>query len=89
MTVSWQQANHTRTLIEAHDALVQLSPGESAAASAWLTYHLRSAAVYDRIAEVDRGHHHEALYWAARERRMAEAIRSGKPIPVADETGRW
>jgi hypothetical protein len=37
-------------------------------------YHLRSAAVYARVAEIDRGHHHEAIYWANRERQKGEAI---------------
>ncbi|HEU5475821.1 MAG TPA: AMED_5909 family protein [Actinophytocola sp.] len=51
-----------------------------------LAYYQRSAAVYDRIAEVDRGHHHEALYWAGRERRKANAIRNGSPDNVGSET---
>jgi hypothetical protein len=34
-----------------------------------------SARVYAEVAEVDRGHHHEALnYWAVRERQSAEEI---------------
>jgi hypothetical protein len=30
--------------------------------------------VYARIAETDRSHHHEAMYWANREREKGEAI---------------
>jgi hypothetical protein len=41
----------------------------------WRDYYLRSAAVYRRVAEVDRGHHHEAMYWAMRERLKGEKIR--------------
>jgi len=77
MPAAWQEADNTRTLIEAHNALVRLRPARTADRDAWMAYYLRSAAVYDRIAEVDRGHHHEALYWAGRERRKANAIRTG------------
>ncbi|WP_374058963.1 AMED_5909 family protein [Saccharomonospora sp. NB11] len=37
--------------------------------------HLRSARVYAEVAEIDRAHHHEARYWADRERRKAEEIK--------------
>ncbi|WP_308258611.1 AMED_5909 family protein [Saccharothrix obliqua] len=30
--------------------------------------------MYERIADVDRGHHHEALCWAARERAMGKQV---------------
>jgi hypothetical protein len=34
----------------------------------------RSAALYAEIAEIDRGHHHECLYWAEREQEKAKEI---------------
>jgi hypothetical protein len=37
-------------------------------------FHEKSAAVYQRVAELDRGHHHEALYWAEREARLAREL---------------
>ncbi len=37
-------------------------------------YYRRSAATCARVAEIDRGHHHEALYWADRENRRANEI---------------
>ncbi|MGH3929913.1 MAG: AMED_5909 family protein [Pseudonocardiaceae bacterium] len=30
--------------------------------------------MYREIAEIDRGHHHEALYWAEREQKNADEI---------------
>ncbi|WP_252365208.1 AMED_5909 family protein [Saccharomonospora piscinae] len=67
-----------RTLMQAHNALVAERPGLQAPAAAWRAYYLRSARVYAEVAEIDRGHHHEALYWADRERRKAEELRSGR-----------
>lgn len=88
MPGAWQVADASRTLIEAHTALVELRPTRTATEAVWLAYHVRSAAVYERIAEVDRGHHHEALYWAGRERRKANALRDRTGDPGGDETGR-
>lgn len=74
----WQQARQARTLMQAHEALTALTPRNGAEAAVWRDYHLRSAAVYAEIADIDRGHHHEALYWAGRERRKAEALTQRK-----------
>jgi hypothetical protein len=65
-----------RTLREAHEVLVRLRPApEGAPLSEWQAFHAMSARVYAEVAEVDRGHHHEALnYWAARERQSADEI---------------
>lgn len=65
-----------RTLMQAHAMLSQQQPKKDAPSGEWLAYYRRCAAVYAEIAEVDRGHHHEALYWAARERRKADDIES-------------
>jgi len=56
-----------RTLMELHDALVRVRPGRDALLEQWQAYYHRSAVLYAEIAEIDRGHHHEALYWAERE----------------------
>lgn len=70
-----------RTLREAHEVLVRRRPMGDAPLAAWQEFHDLSARVYAELAEVDRGHHHEALYWANRERQsaqeIAEQIRSG------------
>ncbi len=48
---------------------------------AWQAYYHRSAVLYAEIAEIDRAHHHEALYWAERELQKAmlvtDAIKKG------------
>jgi hypothetical protein len=63
-----------RTLFQAHVALVRIRPKSDASLVAWKAYYERSAALYREIAEIDRGHHHEALYWADREQRSADEI---------------
>ena len=63
-----------RTLIQAHEALVRIRPKRDASLAAWLAYHQQSAALYAELADIDRGHHHECLYWAQRERESAKEI---------------
>ena len=63
-----------RTLMEAHQALVCIRPGRDAPLEAWQVYYHRSAVLYAEIAEIDRGHHHEALYWAERELEKAMLV---------------
>lgn len=67
--------------MQAHELLSRERPAEGADAEVWLAYYRRSALVYARVAEVDRGHHHEALYWSSREERKAREIegRVGEP----------
>jgi hypothetical protein len=64
-----------RTLTDAHNLLARIRPKSSASLEQWLAYYQRSAALYAEIAEIDRGHHHEALYWAERERERANEIK--------------
>ena len=63
-----------KTLREAHESLVQAMPAPKAPLSEWLAFRRRSAAVYRKVADVDRGHHHEALYWAEREQKAADEL---------------
>ncbi|MGH3933414.1 MAG: AMED_5909 family protein [Pseudonocardiaceae bacterium] len=63
-----------RTLMQAHEELVRIRPRRDASLAAWLAYYQRSAALYAELAEIDRGHHHECLYWAERERESAEEV---------------
>jgi hypothetical protein len=60
--------------MQAHEALVRIRPKSGASSAAWQAYYERSVALYQEIAEIDRGHHHEALYWAEREQRKAAEI---------------
>jgi hypothetical protein len=61
------------TLAKAHEVLFSLRPAQEAKPELWREYHLRCARVYAQVADVDRGHHHEAVYWAGREHRRAQA----------------
>jgi len=63
-----------RTLMQTHEALVCIRPGRDAPWVAWQAYYHRSAVLYAEIAEIDRGHHHEALYWAERELEKAMLV---------------
>lgn len=61
-------------LMQAHELLSDMRPAVEASPAVWLAYYRRSAAVYAEVAEIDRGHHHEALYWSSREDRKAREI---------------
>lgn len=77
------------TLMQAHDLLTRSRPRLDASKQTWLVYYRRSAAIYAEVAEVDRGHHHEALYWANRERakanQLAVEIRKDPTAPMTTE----
>jgi hypothetical protein len=51
-------------------------PSLTAPLSEWLAYHQRSAAWYAEVAEIDRGHHHEALAMAEQHRELAKKIKT-------------
>lgn len=61
-------------LMEAHELLSRERPAAEAGPQTWLAYYRRSAVIYAEVAETDRGHHHEALYWSSREKRKAREI---------------
>jgi hypothetical protein len=65
-----------RTLAEAHEAVARIRPRQKAPLTDWLAFHQRSAAVYAEVAEIDRGHHHEALCMAERERQRVTEIKT-------------
>ena len=58
---------------QAHEVMGR-RPAADAPLDAWLAYHRRGQALYTEVADVDRFHHHEALYWAERERQSAAEI---------------
>ncbi|MGH4010748.1 MAG: AMED_5909 family protein [Pseudonocardiaceae bacterium] len=68
-----------RTLAEAHEAVAAIRPSQAAPLSEQLAYHQRSAALYAEVAEIDRGHHHEALFMAEQERQRAKEIETEIP----------
>lgn len=63
-----------QTLAEAQVALALIRPRQQAPLGEWLAYYQQSAGWYAEIAEIDRGHHHEALYMAEQERERAKEI---------------
>ena len=76
-----------RTLAEVHHAVASIRPPRNAPSADWLAYHQRSAAMYAEVAEIDRGHHHEALFMAERERQQAKEIKAqiSSRCPVGEE----
>jgi hypothetical protein len=70
------KAGAPQTLVEAHEALARIRPSRQAPLAQWLAYYQRSAALYAEVAEIDRGHHHESLYWADHERDRAKKIKA-------------
>jgi hypothetical protein len=71
-----RKAGAPQTLVEAHEALARIRPSRQAPLAQWLAYCQRSAALYAEVAEIDRGHHHESLYWADHERDRAKEIKA-------------
>ena len=65
------------TLAQAHEVLLRSRPRHDAESGVWVAFHRRSAEVYAAVAKVDRGHRHEAGYWAASEIRRAREIEDG------------
>jgi hypothetical protein len=65
-----------RTLAKAYHVLGSLRPRQGALLSEWLAYHQRAAAWYAEVAEIDQGHHHEALAMAEQERQHAHQIKT-------------
>ncbi|MGH3782842.1 MAG: AMED_5909 family protein [Pseudonocardiaceae bacterium] len=65
-----------QTLAEAHEAVAAIRPSRTAPLTEWLAYHQQSAALYAEVAEIDRGHHHETLFMAERERQSAKEIKT-------------
>jgi hypothetical protein len=62
------------TLQGAHERVHREWPGNGASVSDLLAYHRRAAALYADVAEIDRDHHHEALYWAQQERETVQSM---------------
>jgi hypothetical protein len=57
-----------------------------------LVFRRRSAAVYEHVADTDRGHHHEALYWAelesaAADELAARIVQSANQSPQVGKSG--
>jgi hypothetical protein len=68
------RSTEPKTLRDAHEVVMERRPPRDANPSVWLAFRLGNARLYKAIADVDRGHHHEALYWAGYEERQAGEI---------------
>jgi hypothetical protein len=87
VAVSKAKAAAPTRLMQAHEVLSGERPNEAAKSEAWLAYYRRSAQVYATVAEIDRGHHHEALYWSSREEHKAREIEEQLGKPAGKSTG--
>jgi hypothetical protein len=76
-----------QTLADAHHVVASSRPRQKAPLSEWLAYHQRAAAWYAEVAEIDRGHHHEALAMAEQQRQLVMKIKTQIPVqrPVGEE----
>jgi hypothetical protein len=72
-----------RTLRQAHEALARSRPHLKAPLREWIAYYQRSAALYTEIAEIDRGHHHEALHMAEQAQESVKEIEEQIPPATA------
>ncbi|WP_370934905.1 AMED_5909 family protein [Amycolatopsis sp. cg13] len=72
------------TLHDAHASATTRRPAADATRSDWAGFHLTNARMYRAVADYDRWHHHEALYWADYEERQA-ALFSPPPEEAKSE----
>ncbi|WP_255638365.1 AMED_5909 family protein [Amycolatopsis sp. DSM 110486] len=77
------------TLYGAHQWAQSRYPPPDAPPSTVIAFHQENKRMYERIADMDRGHHHEALYFVGYEQRMVDAAREetlrGGKIPAGQE----
>ncbi|MGH3972433.1 MAG: AMED_5909 family protein [Pseudonocardiaceae bacterium] len=74
------EAAKPKTLMEVHEELARIRPRLKAPLGEWLAYYRRSAAWYAEVAEIDRGHHHEALFMAEQAQDSAKEIEAQLPM---------
>jgi hypothetical protein len=77
------QLDAPQTLADAQHLVASSRPRQKAQLSEWLAYHQRAAAYYAEVAEIDRGHHHEALAMADVQRQFAMKIKTQIPVQRA------
>ncbi len=76
-----------RTLADAQHAAANSRPQQKAPLTEWLAHHQRCAAWFAEVAEIDRGHHHEALALAERERQLIYEIKAKLASQDKEVTG--
>ncbi|MEV4600463.1 AMED_5909 family protein [Amycolatopsis sp. NPDC049253] len=62
------------TLQAAHNAAIERRPPSNANLTAWVAFHQSNARMYRAVADIDRWHHHEAMYWVGYEERKAGEV---------------
>jgi hypothetical protein len=76
------------TLAQAHELMPRLMPAPTAPRAEWVAFRRRSAQIYRQVADIDRGHHHEALYWAELETAVADELaHQAQAGPETDQKG--
>ncbi|HEV7948818.1 MAG TPA: AMED_5909 family protein [Glaciihabitans sp.] len=76
-----------QTLGQAHSDVLKRRPPPESTLVVQRKFHQDNKRLYEGLADIDRAHHHEILYWVEYERRkvetLTELIRSGqtKAIP--------
>lgn len=78
--ISLVDQESAQTLRAARELLHRHWPGDNPAALP--AYHQDAADLYDRIAEIDLAHQHEARYWAHEERHSAQAVAEQTAAPA-------
>lgn len=73
---SFAEPDLPRTLAEAHHMVAHTRPPQQAPLLAWLAYHQRATTLYAEVAEIDRGHHREALFMTEQERQRVKEIKA-------------
>lgn len=68
------RVDEPQTLQEAHDELRRTRPRAEVSSNEWLAFHRQAERLYQRIAKVDRDHHHEALYFAGAAKASADLL---------------
>ena len=76
-----------QTLADAQHVVASSRPRQKAPLSEWLAHHQRAAAWYAEVADIDRGHHHEALAMAEEQRQFVMKIKAQIRVqrPVGEE----
>lgn len=62
------------TLRDAHDLIGRMRPGSDAPAGEWLAFRRRAGQIYRAVADIDRYHYHEAMYWVEHESEAASEL---------------
>jgi hypothetical protein len=63
-----------QTLGQAHSDVLRRRPPLDSTLVVQRKFHQDNKRLYESVADIDRGHHHEILYWVQYERHQVEAL---------------